>query len=124
MKKIIEVKKVNKMYGNLKVLDDVSFSVKEGTIHGFVGPNGAGKSTILKILGRLVLPSSGEVYIEEKSIINDTFLAKKIGFMLSEETFPFHFSVEDYVIACGYLQDVPKEEVLQKLTNSSLNQFR
>lgn len=48
--KIIEVNLLNKNYGKLQVLKDVSFSVKRKSIFAFLGPNGAGKSTTIKIL--------------------------------------------------------------------------
>jgi len=46
----IEVKKVTKIYGEQKALDEVSFTVEPGNIVGFLGPNGAGKSTMMKII--------------------------------------------------------------------------
>ncbi len=56
---IVEVKNMTKQYGKQRALDDVTFSVKEGSIVGLIGPNGAGKTTIMKIMGGLVFPSEG-----------------------------------------------------------------
>ncbi len=58
---IVDVKNMTKQYGRQLALDDVSFSIKKGSIVGLIGPNGAGKSTIMKIMGGLVFPSSGSL---------------------------------------------------------------
>lgn len=60
MSKILTIEKLCKTYPKFK-LDDVSFSVEEGTIMGFIGRNGAGKTTTLKALMNLVQPDSGEI---------------------------------------------------------------
>ena len=122
-KKAIEVKQVSKRYGEKTVLDNVSFSVRAGTIHGFIGPNGAGKTTTLSILTRLVLPTRGQTYIEGKSVNDNPNFNENIGFISAEPKFP-NLKVEDYVLDCGYLRDIPQEKVLKKLANSQLNQFR
>ena len=58
---VIDVKNLSKQYKKQKVVKNVSFQVKKGSICGLVGPNGAGKTTIMKMLGGLVLPNQGEV---------------------------------------------------------------
>ncbi len=60
---LIEVNNLTKQYMKQKVLNDVSFEIKEGMICGLIGPNGAGKTTIMKILGGLILPTKGGVSI-------------------------------------------------------------
>ena len=58
---VIDVKNLSKQYKKQKVVKNVSFQVKKGSICGLVGPNGAGKTTIMKMLGGLVLPNQGEI---------------------------------------------------------------
>jgi len=60
----ILVKELLKSFGNLKVLDNVTFSVKEGEFLCIVGPTGCGKTTLLKILANLIEADSGEVLID------------------------------------------------------------
>ena len=86
--KVIEVKQVSKRYGDKTVLNNVSFAVRKGTIHGFIGPNGAGKTTTLSILTRLVLPTYGEAYIESKSVNRDPRFNERLGFIPAEPKFP------------------------------------
>src|SRR5687767_2551652 len=59
----IEVLGLTKTFGDVKAVDDLSFSVDPGTITGFVGPNGAGKSTTLRAILGLVQPDSGRALI-------------------------------------------------------------
>ncbi|MDE5753316.1 MAG: ABC transporter ATP-binding protein [Oscillospiraceae bacterium] len=63
---IIDVQHLEKQYLKHKVIQDVSFQVREGMICGLIGPNGAGKTTIMKMLGGLVLPDSGSIEILSK----------------------------------------------------------
>ncbi len=66
---ILEVSGVNKQFGGLKALSDVNLDIEEGTVHAIIGPNGAGKSTLLNcFVGRLV-PDSGTVLFNGKSLL-------------------------------------------------------
>lgn len=58
---VISVKNLTKQFMKQKAVDDVSFSIRKGMICGLIGPNGAGKTTIMKMLGGLVLPTSGSI---------------------------------------------------------------
>lgn len=64
---VIEAKNLTKQYMKQKVVNDVSFQIKEGSICGLIGPNGAGKTTIMKMLGGLVIPTSGSLLLYEGS---------------------------------------------------------
>lgn len=60
----IQVKGLSKSFGDLKVLDDLNFSVKKGEFVVVVGPTGCGKTTFLNLLTRLIQPTSGDLYID------------------------------------------------------------
>lgn len=60
----IEVSNLKKSYGDTKVLEDVSFKVKRGTMLALLGPNGAGKTTTVRILSTLLSADGGDVIIE------------------------------------------------------------
>ena len=72
---MLEVKNISAGYGNIQVLWDISFTVKEAEIMALVGANGAGKSTLLKTLSGLLPPTSGEA----------TFLGTRIDHMPSNQ---------------------------------------
>ena len=64
---MIKIKNVSKSFGGIKAVNDVSLSIKQGSITGLIGPNGAGKSTLLRIIGGIDRPDSGEV-ISDRTI--------------------------------------------------------
>ena len=88
---MVEGKKIEKSFGELKVLKGIDLIINSGEIVTIVGPSGAGKTTLLQILGSLDKPTSGEVLIDGISIgkLNEKQIAafrnKKIGFV-----FQFH----------------------------------
>lgn len=61
MNPIIQVKHLSKQFRDIKAVDDLSFSVNEGEVYGFLGQNGAGKSTTIRMLLTLIRPSAGEM---------------------------------------------------------------
>jgi ABC-type multidrug transport system ATPase subunit len=79
---ILEVKQINKIYnGNLKALDNVSLNFSSGMC-GLLGPNGAGKSTLMRIISTLILPDSGEIYLNNENITNQPEKIKfKLGYL-------------------------------------------
>ena len=60
----LEVKNISKSFGNLKAVDEASFSVPKGSIFGLLGRNGAGKTTTIRMMMNIYLPDSGEVTYE------------------------------------------------------------
>lgn len=82
----IDIKKLTKTYPGRIALNEISFSVKKGSVHGFLGPNGAGKSTTMKILSGLIPESSGEFSVHGK-----------VGFLPEHPPVYPNMSVEDYL---------------------------
>ena len=66
---ILEVKDVSKRFGGLQALKDVDLSVQENTVHAIIGPNGAGKSTLLNCLVGKLMPDTGSVLFQGKSVL-------------------------------------------------------
>jgi len=66
---ILEVKNINKRFGGLQALGDVNLSVEENTVHAIIGPNGAGKSTLLNVLVGKLIPDTGSVMFDGKSVL-------------------------------------------------------
>jgi branched-chain amino acid transport system ATP-binding protein len=65
---MLEIRNMSVFYGDIQVIWDVSFSVKEGEIVALIGANGAGKSTILKAISGIVRPSGGEIFFNDSPI--------------------------------------------------------
>lgn len=79
---MIQVEHITKIYDDQRVLNDVSFSVKEGEVVGLLGPNGAGKSTLMKILTCYIPPTEGEATVCGHSIYDDPLAVRKaIGYL-------------------------------------------
>jgi len=82
---ILEVKGLSKSYGNLKAVDEISFSVKKGEIIGLLGPNGAGKSTTISMISTLLRPDQGEILYKGKDIVkNPKSIQKELGIVPQE----------------------------------------
>jgi ABC-2 type transport system ATP-binding protein len=81
----IQIKNLVKYYGKHLGVQNVSFSVKEGEIFGFVGPNGAGKSTTIRILLNFIFPNGGNATICGKDVVKDSKEIKSFtGYVPSE----------------------------------------
>lgn len=91
MSEMIKVESVNKSFGELRVLNDVSLSINRGEFVSIVGQSGAGKTTLLQIIGTLDRPDSGSVWIGGESLFGmdedslSSFRNLHIGFV-----FQFH----------------------------------
>ncbi|XKH50532.1 ABC transporter ATP-binding protein [Chryseomicrobium palamuruense] len=108
---MIEIKGLTKRYGNFYALKDLNLTIGEGVVFGFVGANGAGKSTTFSILSTLLQPTSGEAFINGKSVRRQPHeVRKQIGYM------PDFFGVYDQLKADEYLDfygasyGIPAEE--------------
>jgi branched-chain amino acid transport system ATP-binding protein len=66
---ILNVQGINKRFGGLLALDDVNLDIKENSIHAIIGPNGAGKSTLLNCFIGKLIPDSGSVTFNGKSLL-------------------------------------------------------
>lgn len=74
---IVEVRELTKIYGRKKAVDSISFEIKQGEVFGLLGPNGAGKTTTILMLSCLISPTSGDAFIDGKSIIKEPMEVKK-----------------------------------------------
>ncbi|MDO8664230.1 MAG: ABC transporter ATP-binding protein [Candidatus Liptonbacteria bacterium] len=105
MIKALTVKNLRKVYGNsVEALKGVSLEIEEGDFFAFLGPNGAGKTTLIGIVSGLVVKTSGEVKIFDKSIDSEPEAAKVfIGVVPQEVNFNFFEKVIDIVVnQAGY----------------------
>ncbi|MBW9117599.1 ABC transporter ATP-binding protein [Rhizobium cauense] len=79
---VIDVHHLTKSFGNRKVVDDVSMSVKKGRIHGFLGPNGSGKTTTIRMLCGLLTPDSGDGTCLGFNILTESDrIRRRVGYM-------------------------------------------
>ncbi|BBB47813.1 amino acid ABC transporter ATP-binding protein [Pelolinea submarina] len=69
--KLVEVKSINKWFGDLQALDDVSLDVQSGKVMVIIGPSGSGKSTLLRCINYLETPTNGQVWFNGERLTSD-----------------------------------------------------
>jgi ABC-2 type transport system ATP-binding protein len=120
----IHIDHLKKHYGRTRAVDDVSFTFSSGEIVGFVGPNGAGKSTTMRIIATLEEPTSGDVFLDNISVVEEPDKAHRlIGYV--PDVLPSHrdISVHEYLdfFARAYGIRVPARkkvvESIEEFTN-------
>ena len=82
----IRTEKLTKRYKEVLAVDDLSLTIEKGELFSLLGVNGAGKSTTIKMLSCLVQPTSGDAYLNNKSILEDAAEVKKIIAVSPQET--------------------------------------
>lgn len=90
---MISIKKVSKKFGKLQALTKVDLDLVMGKSYALVGPNGSGKTTLIKSILGLVIPSSGEIVFENKSIARDWKYREKIGYMPQIGRYPENMTI-------------------------------
>lgn len=109
---MIKFENVNKKYPNSKILavDNLNLHIKEGEICMLVGPSGCGKTTTMKMVNRLIEPTSGNIYINGKNILsqNPVELRRNIGYVIQNIGLFPHMTIADNIAT------VPKEKKWDK----------
>ncbi len=113
MATILEVKNLNKSFGQKKILKDVSFSIDEGAILGFIGPNGAGKTTTIKLILGLQSIDSGEVIINGFNIKTafEKAIARVGAIVENPDSYMYLTGRKNLELIANTYQDVSKERI-------------
>ena len=103
MQNIIEVKNLVVKYGEMTAVDDITFSVKRGSLFSFLGVNGAGKSTTINVLTTLLAKTSGEVMIDGQPIHNNSHVRNLIGVVFQDSVLDSNLTVKENLTMRGSL---------------------
>ena len=113
---MIRFEEISKKYDKQSVISDISFEVKKGELAVLIGPSGCGKTTLLKIINRLIQPSSGDVFIDGKSIFEQDAieLRRNIGYVIQQTGLFPHMTVRENIEIIPRLQRKKKDVIYQK----------
>ncbi len=114
---MLRVDNLSKNYGLVKAVKSVSFELNTGQIVGFLGANGAGKSTTLKVITGYLSPSSGNVFLDDKNIIDHHFdIQKEIGYLPELNPLYTDMKVHDYLQFHAEVRGITGSDFREALT--------
>ena len=94
---MIQITNLNKSFGKLEVLRDVSFSVEKPGVFAILGHNGSGKTTMLKTILGMVMPSSGDIKVDGRAIRKSWEYRKDIAYLPQIARFPDNLTVNELI---------------------------
>lgn len=120
MDEVIRTHGLTKRYGEHPVLQDVSLTVRQGEIYGFLGLNGAGKTTTIRMLLGMIRPTSGEISIRGRSVTEaKPDLWRHVGYMVETPYAYPNFTVQDNLRLIARLRGLPEksaaDDVMERL---------
>ena len=111
----VELKGVNKSFGDFKASKDISFGIQKGRLIGLLGPSGSGKTTILRMLAGLETADSGDIIIDGK-VVNDVPACQRgIGFVFQNYALFRYMTVWDNIAFGLQVQKWPKEKIRSRV---------
>ncbi|HSR51326.1 MAG TPA: ABC transporter ATP-binding protein [Acidobacteriota bacterium] len=95
---MIQARRLNKLYGRKKAIEDLSLRVEKGEVVGLLGPDGAGKTTAMRILAGFFPPTSGTVKVAGYDLLRQPRIAKsRLGYLPQQPPLYAHMRVDDYL---------------------------
>ncbi|MGD1821563.1 MAG: amino acid ABC transporter ATP-binding protein [Pleomorphochaeta sp.] len=115
---MIKCEHVNKVFGDLVVLKDITFSVEKGETVCLIGPSGSGKSTMLRCLNKLEVIQKGEIIVNNQNVNkvkNVNHYRSNIGMVFQHfNLFPNYTVIENMTLAPRTLKKLSKKEAIEK----------
>ena len=118
---LIEIKNVNKSFGSLEVLKNISFNIEKNTIVGILGPNGSGKSTLMRIISGLIKTWKGDICFYGDSIRLNNYYLHSTGFLIEDPAFYEHLTAIENLNLLARLSKTPAWRVNQALKRVDLD---
>lgn len=113
---MIRFENVTKKFKDKLVLKNVSFQIQKGDLVAFIGASGCGKTTTLKMINRLIKPTSGKIYIsgediEQKDVIK---LRRNMGYVIQQTGLFPHMTVQENIEIISKAEHIDKEQIIKK----------
>lgn len=104
---MIQISKLHKKFGKLIVLDGLDLEINSGGIFAILGPNGSGKTTLIKSILGMVIPNSGDIKIDNESVLKKWDYRNQINYLPQIANFPANLTVKELIAMVKNLR--PKE---------------
>ncbi len=112
---MIELRDLNKAFGDVKAVDGVSFTARDGEITGLLGPNGAGKTTTLRMLYTLMKPDSGQVLVDGvDAAVDPVSVRRSLGVLPDSRGLYKRLTASENIEYFGRLQGVDEATLAQR----------
>ncbi|MGG7211656.1 ABC transporter ATP-binding protein [Clostridium baratii] len=120
---MIEIKNVSKKLGNRTILDNISLTIESGSLVVLIGSSGCGKTTTLKLINKLITPTSGEIFIDDKPLSkeNTINLRRKIGYVIQNTGLFPHLTIKENIELIPRLKKEKSIKDIEKTTIDLLN---
>lgn len=116
MNHVLEIRNLSKKYGDTLALNDITFSVKEGSCFGLLGPNGAGKSTTMKIITGVIEPTAGNVVVFGKDAFRERdHIRMSIGYVPQDITLYEQLSAYHNLQFIGEMYGLKGKELKERI---------
>lgn len=112
----VELKDINKTFGNYKASDHVSFGIEKGKLIGLLGPSGSGKTTILRMIAGLETPDSGDIIIDGRVVNNIPASERGIGFVFQNYALFRYMTVFDNIAFGLKVQKADKQTIKDRVS--------
>lgn len=106
------IQNVSKMFGNQYANENVSIDINKGTIFGLLGPNGAGKTTLIRMITRILIPDSGQIFLGGK-VLDDKSI-NSVGYMPEERGLYKNMSVGEQLQYFAILKGLNRKEATER----------
>ena len=121
---ILQLSNINKSFGRVRALRDVSFSVARGTIIGLVGPNGAGKSTTMKVITGVTAPDVGEIKVAGETVtMQHRHVLAKVGALIENPGLYAYMTGWDNLKLYAEVAGISDNEITEIVTQLGLVEF-
>jgi len=125
----IKVENLNKQFNNILAVKNINFKINAGSIVGLLGPNGCGKTTTIGMMLGLIKPTSGNVFINGKNIVNEknrTNLLEKMNFISPYVELPKKLTIEENLKVYGRMYGVNnlEKKISNLLEELNLSEFK
>ncbi|HSF45110.1 MAG TPA: ABC transporter ATP-binding protein, partial [Chitinophagaceae bacterium] len=113
MDPVIEVERLSKRFSDFTAVDDLSFTVNQGDVYGFLGQNGAGKSTTIRMLLTLIAPTTGRIRIFGKELqTHRNDILKKTGAVIERPDLYKYLSAKENLAVFARLSGIKPSDAL------------